>query len=174
MVCHCNPPQEGKLGCGDECLNRILNIECVQGTCPCGDHCSNQQVYKLLIFLIKNILLFGLFVKWHDCWPNVWFQFQKRKYASLRWFKCGKKGYGLKALEDVAQGQFLIEYVGEVTCTILLFLFIIPMLILKLLLIILLYYMKYWLLRPNIDIFYHICALVHTSVEILGKRKEEI
>ncbi|KAK7351090.1 hypothetical protein VNO77_10270 [Canavalia gladiata] len=83
MVCHCKSPQEGKLGCGDECLNRMLNIECVQGTCPCGDHCSNQQ-------------------------------FQKRKYASLKWFKCGKKGYGLKALEDVARGQFLIEYVGEV------------------------------------------------------------
>ncbi|XP_027358952.1 histone-lysine N-methyltransferase ASHH2 isoform X2 [Abrus precatorius] len=83
MVCHCKPPQEGKLGCGDECLNRMLNIECVQGTCPCGDHCSNQQ-------------------------------FQKRIYASLKWFKCGKKGYGLKALEHVAKGQFLIEYVGEV------------------------------------------------------------
>ncbi|KAL2638326.1 hypothetical protein AAZV13_06G107900 [Glycine max] len=83
MVCHCKPSQEGKLGCGDECLNRILNIECVQGTCPCGDRCSNQQ-------------------------------FQKHKYASLKWFKCGKKGYGLKAIENVAQGQFLIEYVGEV------------------------------------------------------------
>ncbi|TKY74225.1 Histone-lysine N-methyltransferase ASHH2 [Spatholobus suberectus] len=83
MVCYCKPSQEGKLGCGDECLNRILNIECVQGTCPCGDHCSNQQ-------------------------------FQKRMYASLKWFKCGKKGYGLKALQEVAQGQFLIEYVGEV------------------------------------------------------------
>ncbi|RDX84648.1 Histone-lysine N-methyltransferase ASHH2, partial [Mucuna pruriens] len=83
MVCHCKSSQDRKLGCGDECLNRILNIECVQGTCPCGDCCSNQQ-------------------------------FQKRKYASLKWFKCGKKGFGLKALEDVAQGQFLIEYVGEV------------------------------------------------------------
>ncbi|KAE9603949.1 putative histone-lysine N-methyltransferase chromatin remodeling SET family [Lupinus albus] len=83
MVCHCKPPQEGKLGCGDECLNRMLNIECVKGTCPCGDRCSNQQ-------------------------------FQKREYASLNWFKCGKKGYGLKALEDIAEGQFLIEYVGEV------------------------------------------------------------
>ncbi|XP_061373324.1 histone-lysine N-methyltransferase ASHH2 [Gastrolobium bilobum] len=83
MVCHCKPSQHGKLGCGDECLNRMLNIECVQGTCPCGDHCSNQQ-------------------------------FQKRNYASLKWFKCGKKGYGLKTLDSVAKGQFLIEYVGEV------------------------------------------------------------
>lgn len=83
MVCHCKPPPEGKLGCGDECLNRMLNIECVQGTCPCGDRCSNQQ-------------------------------FQKREYSRLKWFKCGKKGYGLKALERVAKGHFIIEYVGEV------------------------------------------------------------
>ncbi|KAF8026567.1 hypothetical protein BT93_F3148 [Corymbia citriodora subsp. variegata] len=46
MVCHCKPPSSGKLGCGDECLNRMLNIECVQGTCPCGDLCSNQQFQK--------------------------------------------------------------------------------------------------------------------------------
>ncbi|CAJ2667677.1 unnamed protein product [Trifolium pratense] len=83
MVCHCKPSPEGKLGCGDECLNRMLNIECVQGTCPCGDRCSNQQ-------------------------------FQKRSYSRLKWFKCGKKGYGLKALERVAKGHFIIEYVGEV------------------------------------------------------------
>ncbi|KAK6938359.1 Zinc finger, CW-type [Dillenia turbinata] len=83
MVCHCKPPQDGRMGCGDECLNRMLNIECVQGTCPCGDLCSNQQ-------------------------------FQKRNYAKLKWFRCGKKGYGLQMLEDISQGQFLIEYVGEV------------------------------------------------------------
>ncbi|KAF7816807.1 histone-lysine N-methyltransferase ASHH2 isoform X1 [Senna tora] len=83
MVCHCKPPPKGQLGCGDECLNRMLNIECVQGACPCGDLCSNQQ-------------------------------FQKRNYTRLKWFKCGKKGYGLKALEGISKGQFLIEYVGEV------------------------------------------------------------
>ncbi|CAM8999654.1 unnamed protein product [Rhodiola kirilowii] len=43
MVCHCKPPRDGGLGCGEECLNRMLNIECVRGTCPCGDRCSNQQ-----------------------------------------------------------------------------------------------------------------------------------
>lgn len=53
MVCHCKRPSDGKLGCGDECLNRMLNIECVQGTCPCGDLCSNQQV--LLLLLVDNI-----------------------------------------------------------------------------------------------------------------------
>ncbi|KAI4337862.1 hypothetical protein L6164_016231 [Bauhinia variegata] len=83
MVCNCKPPPVGQLGCGKKCLNRILNIECVQGTCPCGDLCSNQE-------------------------------FQKCSYARLKWFKCGKKGYGLKALEHISKGQFLIEYVGEV------------------------------------------------------------
>ncbi|KAJ0976840.1 hypothetical protein J5N97_012314 [Dioscorea zingiberensis] len=83
MVCHCKPPSNGGLGCGEQCLNRMLNIECVRGTCPCGELCSNRQ-------------------------------FQKRKYAQFEWFPCGKKGYGLKVLEDVCKGQFLIEYVGEV------------------------------------------------------------
>ncbi|KAG6388642.1 hypothetical protein SASPL_150074 [Salvia splendens] len=82
MVCHCKTPSDGRMGCGAECLNRMLNIECVQGTCPCGELCSNQQ-------------------------------FQRRKYSKLKWFRCGKKGYGLQALEDMPQGQFLIEYVGE-------------------------------------------------------------
>ncbi|XP_010537359.1 PREDICTED: histone-lysine N-methyltransferase ASHH2 [Tarenaya hassleriana] len=83
MVCHCRPPPDGRLGCGEECLNRMLNIECVQGTCPCGDFCSNQQL-------------------------------QKRKYVKFERFQSGKKGYGLRLLDDVRKGQFLIEYVGEV------------------------------------------------------------
>uniref|UniRef100_A0A803L775 Histone-lysine N-methyltransferase ASHH2 n=1 Tax=Chenopodium quinoa TaxID=63459 RepID=A0A803L775_CHEQI len=83
MVCHCKPPVDGRLGCGSQCLNRMLNIECVQGTCPCGDLCSNQL-------------------------------FQKQQYAMLSWFRCGKKGYGLQVLENISEGQFLIEYVGEV------------------------------------------------------------
>ncbi|KAK3000178.1 hypothetical protein RJ639_023651 [Escallonia herrerae] len=83
MVCQCKAPRDGRMGCGEGCLNRMLNIECVKGTCPCGELCSNQQ-------------------------------FQKRKYAKLKCFKCGKKGYGLQLQEDLPKGQFLIEYVGEV------------------------------------------------------------
>ncbi|GAA0183197.1 hypothetical protein LIER_30657 [Lithospermum erythrorhizon] len=83
MVCHCKLPSDGGMGCGDGCLNRMLNIECVQGTCPCGELCSNQQ-------------------------------FQNRNYARLERFKCGKKGYGIQVLENISEGQFLIEYVGEV------------------------------------------------------------
>ncbi|KAL4591664.1 hypothetical protein LXL04_004634 [Taraxacum kok-saghyz] len=46
MVCHCKPSYDGRMECQDECLNRMLNIECVKGTCPCGDFCSNQQFQK--------------------------------------------------------------------------------------------------------------------------------
>ncbi|KAI9116945.1 hypothetical protein K1719_011944 [Acacia pycnantha] len=47
MVCHCKPPLKGQLGCQNECPNRLLNIECVQGAYPCGDLCSNQQVLDM-------------------------------------------------------------------------------------------------------------------------------
>ncbi|XP_072969717.1 uncharacterized protein [Typha angustifolia] len=57
MVCHCKPPEDGGFGCGDECLNRMLNIECVKGTCPCGALCSNQQ------FQQRNYAKF----KWFRC-----------------------------------------------------------------------------------------------------------
>lgn len=41
-------------------------------------------------------------------------QFQKRCYANVELFRCGKKGHGLRALEDIRRGSFIIEYVGEV------------------------------------------------------------
>uniref|UniRef100_A0ACD5ZEQ0 Uncharacterized protein n=1 Tax=Avena sativa TaxID=4498 RepID=A0ACD5ZEQ0_AVESA len=83
MVCNCKPPQDGRMGCRDGCLNRMLNIECEKRTCPCGEQCSNQQ-------------------------------FQRRSYAKISWFHSGKKGYGLELQEEVSEGRFLIEYVGEV------------------------------------------------------------
>ncbi|KAL4591005.1 hypothetical protein LXL04_003953 [Taraxacum kok-saghyz] len=30
MVCHCKPSYDGRMGCQDECLNRMLTIECFQ------------------------------------------------------------------------------------------------------------------------------------------------
>lgn len=46
---------------------------------------------------------------------NIILQFQKRNYAKMTWDRCGKKGFGLRLDEDISRGQFLIEYVGEVT-----------------------------------------------------------
>lgn len=112
MVCHCKPPSNGKLGCGDECLNRMLNIECVQGTCPCGDLCSNQQV----LYFAKEGTVHLAIILFSELYLKLWVhpQFQKRKYAKMQWLRCGKKGYGLQVLEDVSKGGFIIEYVGEV------------------------------------------------------------
>ena len=29
MICNCHKPRPGQLGCGPNCLNRLLNLECV-------------------------------------------------------------------------------------------------------------------------------------------------
>lgn len=71
------------------------------------------RINRLLVFplyLQLNIYIYILTLTLYFC-----MQFQKRKYAQFEWFPCGKKGYGLKLLEGVSQGQFLIEYVGEVS-----------------------------------------------------------
>lgn len=74
-------------------INRYLAVSrCKQCTC----------LLKDFIFYVNFLL-------------DIFLQFQKRSYAKLKWFKCGKKGYGLQLLEDISQGQFLIEYVGEVS-----------------------------------------------------------
>lgn len=84
MVCTCESVNaEGGMGCGEDCINRLMCIECTPGYCPCGERCSNQM-------------------------------FTGRHYAKIGKFRCGKKGFGLQALENIAQGQFIIEYCGEV------------------------------------------------------------
>ncbi|KAK6115600.1 hypothetical protein DH2020_007869 [Rehmannia glutinosa] len=65
------------------------------GRMGCGAKCLNRML---------NI----------ECVRELAHVFQKRKYAKLKWFRCGKKGFGLQALEDISEGKFLIEYVGEV------------------------------------------------------------
>ncbi len=46
MVCDCSTSQqERSLGipaCGDDCLNRLLMIEC-GARCPCGEFCTNRN-----------------------------------------------------------------------------------------------------------------------------------
>jgi hypothetical protein len=46
MLCECSSSaQERSLGiaaCGDDCLNRLLMIEC-GSRCPCGEHCTNRN-----------------------------------------------------------------------------------------------------------------------------------
>eukprot|EP00056_Hartaetosiga_gracilis_P012046 m.187955 g.187955 ORF g.187955 m.187955 type:complete len:499 (+) comp13627_c0_seq21:1985-3481(+) len=69
--------------CDDNCLNKLLSVECDPKKCTTGDKCSNRRI-------------------------------QQRKYPKLVPFLTPNRGWGLKAGEDIAQGRFVIEYVGEV------------------------------------------------------------
>ncbi|XP_065202642.1 histone-lysine N-methyltransferase SETD2-like [Planococcus citri] len=86
MICDCVLTKEeiirGEKGCGDDCLNRLLLIECCS-RCTLGERCSNKR-------------------------------FQKKEYAKCETFKTKKKGHGLRVLEDIPSGTFIMEYVGEV------------------------------------------------------------
>lgn len=43
----CECKQDGNVLCGsDDCLNRIMMLECEPGTCPVGDKCKNQRFRK--------------------------------------------------------------------------------------------------------------------------------
>jgi histone-lysine N-methyltransferase SETD2 len=88
----------------------MLNIECEKRTCPCGEQCSNQQVILYAFSLFNACFLYYIgfdLIKYGE-------QFQRRSYAKISWFHSGKKGYGLQLQEEVSEGRFLIEYVGEV------------------------------------------------------------
>ncbi|XP_046385878.1 uncharacterized protein LOC124155803 isoform X2 [Ischnura elegans] len=86
MVCDCTLTKEeqarGEPGCGEDCLNRLLMIEC-GSRCPVGDCCTNKR-------------------------------FQRKEYAKTEIFRTEKKGFGLRALQDMPAGTFVMEYVGEV------------------------------------------------------------
>ncbi|CAL8135437.1 unnamed protein product [Orchesella dallaii] len=86
MVCDCYLSNEdimrGDSGCSEDCLNRLLMVECAKG-CPTGERCSNKR-------------------------------FQRKEYAPLEVFKTEKKGHGLRTLNSIPEGGFVIEYVGEV------------------------------------------------------------
>ncbi|KAI8137962.1 hypothetical protein BJV82DRAFT_524413 [Fennellomyces sp. T-0311] len=84
VVCQCTPSSDGSLGCGEDCLNRMLFYECDPKTCPCGDQCSNQR-----------------------------FQ-QKKYITELEPILTAHRGWGLRTLVAVAKGQLITEYRGEV------------------------------------------------------------
>jgi histone-lysine N-methyltransferase SETD2 len=47
MVCECvYDPEVDEDGCGEDCLNRLLMIECNPKRCACGEFCTNQRFQK--------------------------------------------------------------------------------------------------------------------------------
>ena len=74
-------------GCGEACINRTLNLECVSGHCP---SCSRDD---------------------EDCGNQ---RFARKQGTLLESKRAGPKGFGLFSKVDLVKGQFIIEYVGEV------------------------------------------------------------
>ena len=60
MVCACDPRD----GCGADCINRQLQIECTPGYCPCGDGCRNMAFQRRSYAPLRNVAVgrkgFGL------------------------------------------------------------------------------------------------------------------
>ena len=70
MICQCKPiwaTDTTSIGCGESCLNRMLNIECHPKYCPCAERCSNQSFtkkhYAKLEVKRAGLKGFGLFAK---------------------------------------------------------------------------------------------------------------
>ncbi|KAI1713741.1 SET domain-containing protein [Ditylenchus destructor] len=68
----------------------------------CGEDCLNRQ----------------LFMECGTGCPSGKYcsnkRFQKREYAPIEIFCAGTKGFGLRATDQIKDGQFIIEYVGEI------------------------------------------------------------
>ncbi|KAG8179697.1 hypothetical protein JTE90_025653 [Oedothorax gibbosus] len=83
--CMCVPPKDSRRkGCGVDCLNRMMYVECSPQLCPCKDKCSNQRIFK------------------HEWSPG------------LERFMTRNRGWGIRTTEFIRGGEFILEYVGEV------------------------------------------------------------
>ncbi|KAL5962923.1 Histone-lysine N-methyltransferase SETD2 [Taenia solium] len=87
-VCDCAVPTADKL---------------LSGKLACGQGCINRAVY----------IECGSRCPAHAVCSNR--QFQLRLYASTEPYYCGpEKGWGLRALQTISKGSFIVEYAGEV------------------------------------------------------------
>jgi histone-lysine N-methyltransferase ASH1L len=71
-------------GCGDDCINRMTYSECDPRLCPIGDRCTNNQIQK------------------------------HRGVTGLERFMTDEKGWGVRSKVRIQNGEFVMEYVGEV------------------------------------------------------------
>ena len=91
MDCSCQPPPAGEAA-GPGCTRS-----------GCGEGCLNRMVFV------------ECDPKTCPCGPQCSNQqFRRREYAPLEVFRAGRKGWGLRPLQDLEKGQFVIEYTGEV------------------------------------------------------------
>jgi hypothetical protein len=85
QACNCSLPEKPtQMGCGDDCINRLVYSECSTQLCPCKDKCANQKIQK------------------HEWAPGI----EK--------FMTKDKGWGVRTKKSIKSGEFILEYVGEV------------------------------------------------------------
>ncbi len=70
--------------CGDDCLNRLILTECSPRVCPVKELCTNQKIRRQ---------------EWAE---------------GLKAVDLGDKGMGVVTRKPVREGDFLVEYVGEI------------------------------------------------------------
>ncbi|KAI9588335.1 histone-lysine N-methyltransferase ash1 [Glossina fuscipes] len=79
-MCNCKP----EIGCGDNCLNRMVYTECSPANCPTKEKCRNQKIQR------------------HEV------------AAGVERFMTADKGWGVRTKQPVVKGTYILEYVGEV------------------------------------------------------------
>ncbi|BGP56294.1 hypothetical protein JCM8202v2_003909 [Rhodotorula sphaerocarpa] len=89
-VCSCKPPARARdLGCGADCINRLMQYCCEPKLCPCGpERCGNPPLSK------------------REGVPEG--------KDGLRVIWTGNRGFGLKTMVPIKKGDFVIEYRGEI------------------------------------------------------------
>lgn len=105
MICQCKLGPDN-MGCESGCLNRTACIECDARHCPCGPGCQNQRCAPQTVSVAAAAHASERVPLPARC------RFQRRENAKLDMMRAGKKGYGLRTLQDLKKGQFIIEYVG--------------------------------------------------------------
>ncbi|KAK3604677.1 hypothetical protein CHS0354_009289 [Potamilus streckersoni] len=83
--CNCKRPvTKDEVGCGEDCLNRMIYTECHPEYCPCENQCSNQRIQ-------------------HHQWA-----------PGLHKFITKDRGFGVKSTKLIKAGELIVEYLGEV------------------------------------------------------------
>ena len=83
--CSCEKPESrNSKGCGHDCLNRLMYLECSPQSCPIPEVCDNQRIQK------------------HEWSPG------------LERFMTPERGWGIRTTEPIKTGEFILEYIGEV------------------------------------------------------------
>jgi histone-lysine N-methyltransferase NSD1 len=78
------PAAVERVGCGYDCQNRLTFTFCDSRTCPCSAACANRPFHQLQQPRTKPFLT-----------------------------RCGR-GWGLKAVDRIPRGTFVVEYIGEI------------------------------------------------------------